>query len=79
MEGWFPPFGGERTCFDAKPITRLPATIRSPHRPDNAIADDAELTCTHSPNCYVNAGNQDHDLRRSGEMRLDILTHGKRF
>jgi hypothetical protein len=71
--------GGERSCFDAKPITRLPATIRSPHRPDNAVVDDSELTCTHSPNCYANAGYRDHDRRSSGELRLDIANDRKVF
>jgi hypothetical protein len=37
--------GGERSCFDAKPIIQPSATIRSPLRPDNAVADDAQLTC----------------------------------
>jgi hypothetical protein len=60
-------------CFDAKPITRLPATAPSQHRPDSAVADDSDLTCTHYPNCYANAGNQDHDLRRSGEPFRAVL------
>jgi hypothetical protein len=68
--------GGERSCcFDAKPITprcndSLPASARQ-----RVVADDVELTCTHSPNCYANAGYRDHDRRCSGDLRLDIPTH----
>jgi hypothetical protein len=67
-----PALDGERSCFDPKPITRLTATTRSAHRPDSAVAEDAELTCTHSPNCDANAGHREYDRRRSGELRLDI-------
>lgn len=77
IERWFPPLGGERNCFDANPITSPTATTRSPHRPVNAVAIDAELTCTHSPNCYANAGYRDHDRRCSVDLRLDIPTHRK--
>ncbi len=74
-----PALTGGRNCFDANPITQPPARTGSPLRSDNAVVHGVVLTCTHTPNGYVNTGYQGHDLRRSGELRLDIPTHRRNF
>ena len=83
IEGWFPHIAEEQLCFDANGIVRSSPVYCNTTRRDQVLVGNAHdqrvseriATRDHSPSCYPDAGCQDHSVRRTGKMCLDIHTH----
>ena len=83
IERWFPHYEEEQLCFDANGIVRSSPVYCNTTRRDPVLVGNAHdqhvseriATRDHSPSCYPDAGCQDHSVRRTGEVRLDIHTH----
>ena len=86
IESWFPFLWEEQLSFDANGTVSSFSLRRIAHRRDGD--QDASGCCPdlsgrfasgdHLVNCQPNAGRQDHRVRRTGEVCLDIHTYRKK-